>query len=618
MVSGHSSRRRIRALLLCCAALLIVAVTHCGVCPAEPFGRCGSSSFWIPTLLPRPARSLRTVPRGFVYVHEDAILGFPEARAREGRVMFEVTVLAGGNGTRAGWARRGAGEAREARALPADWGDDEEQWAGWLMEPRDGEAARSQQQQADGDVLGCAIDLDSGNVMEARNGVWRRVAVRVDTPKSGTYPAVSAHRSLFSLNVGQAPFRYPLQDPSPGGAEYAPAAPETADIFGWSIRQLTGAADSVFYQGDLLPVVVNVSVTALAFALGPTPPPDGREDFDEEPPGTPAPTQPQPIRNISIFSWRPALANGTPASLQVHTRYGANLTVPPHFWVESEWKEISKSGAHLATEFVDPSAQRPPQGERVEQVRRLLWVLADLLAEAGVRWWLDWGSLLGSVRDQVLIPWDTDGDVAIHAGDVEKFRAFAERRLLAPLPACPACLLIVRWPRPLPNATPVGQRADIPYIWVNMTSGVYIDVFKYFVIDKKVSNRMMRTYNAFEIGESAVFPLRANCTLHNRTFPCPRDCDAYLREQIGPTWRYPMVPEHLRDQFNVSLPPQMWEEENWDSTGLEWARWSEEDGQPIEAASQPEPGEEAAEGGRAYGGVASAGEPEQDDPVFES
>ncbi len=49
-------------------------------------------------------------------------------------------------------------------------------------------------------------------------------------------------------------------------------------------------------------------------------------------------------------------------------------------------------------------------------VRRLC-IVADALDQAGVRWWLDHGTLLGLVREGELLPWDDDLDVSFHRAD---------------------------------------------------------------------------------------------------------------------------------------------------------------------------------------------------------
>jgi len=50
----------------------------------------------------------------------------------------------------------------------------------------------------------------------------------------------------------------------------------------------------------------------------------------------------------------------------------------------------------------------------------------DLLAEHGILHWLDYGTLLGAVRDGALIPWDWDADFGILARDVDVVLALRE------------------------------------------------------------------------------------------------------------------------------------------------------------------------------------------------
>ncbi len=39
--------------------------------------------------------------------------------------------------------------------------------------------------------------------------------------------------------------------------------------------------------------------------------------------------------------------------------------------------------------------------------------IKHILDDAGVKWWLEWGTLLGAVRDGKFIPWDTDIDLGM-------------------------------------------------------------------------------------------------------------------------------------------------------------------------------------------------------------
>ena len=56
----------------------------------------------------------------------------------------------------------------------------------------------------------------------------------------------------------------------------------------------------------------------------------------------------------------------------------------------------------------------------IEGFKNLLFYITDLLDKNDIIYWLDYGTLLGAVRDGELISWDTDVDIGILGTDVEK------------------------------------------------------------------------------------------------------------------------------------------------------------------------------------------------------
>ena len=62
-------------------------------------------------------------------------------------------------------------------------------------------------------------------------------------------------------------------------------------------------------------------------------------------------------------------------------------------------------------------------GRMREQARALLLDVVDVIAAADVDYVLDYGTLLGILRDGDLIPWDSDIDLAIPAGELPKLLA---------------------------------------------------------------------------------------------------------------------------------------------------------------------------------------------------
>lgn len=67
---------------------------------------------------------------------------------------------------------------------------------------------------------------------------------------------------------------------------------------------------------------------------------------------------------------------------------------------------------------------------RLKQVKQvcvgLLKAFADVCAKYNLKWWVDGGTLLGTVRDGHMIPWDDDVDVTMPREDYTKLLNFAE------------------------------------------------------------------------------------------------------------------------------------------------------------------------------------------------
>ena len=55
-------------------------------------------------------------------------------------------------------------------------------------------------------------------------------------------------------------------------------------------------------------------------------------------------------------------------------------------------------------------------------IRRIMADVAEALDGAGIRWWIDYGTLLGWIRNGGLIPWDKDCDLGILGDDRDKLK----------------------------------------------------------------------------------------------------------------------------------------------------------------------------------------------------
>ncbi|KAG2646950.1 E3 ubiquitin-protein ligase RKP-like [Panicum virgatum] len=139
---------------------------------------------------------------------------FSSARANacvwKGKWMYEVTLETSGV-QQLGWAtlscpftdQKGVGDA-----------DDSYSFDGWRVTKWNNDPKPYGQPWAVGDVIGCCINLDAGEISFYRNGTSLGVAfdgIRSVEPSKGYYAAISlSEGERCHLNFGSHPFRYPV------------------------------------------------------------------------------------------------------------------------------------------------------------------------------------------------------------------------------------------------------------------------------------------------------------------------------------------------------------------------------------------------------------------------
>jgi len=205
---------------------------------------------------------------------------------------------------------------------------------------------------------------------------------------------------------------------------------------------------------------------------------------------------------------------------------------------EVYYKEYSQTADHVAVNFHPPGGGLSPS-QRLASLRMLLPALAHFLEALGLVYWLDFGTLLGSWRNESLIPWDTDGDVGVLAGPPLHTIA---RRAPAFRFHCTTCVLVLRF-----NYSAV----DIPFMFVDRSTGVYIDVFQYGSVGSDLSNAMFPTYSLNVHPRDRVLPT-VGCRLEGRLYQCPRGTEEYLRKvymDLDVPWAY-------RDPAPLLLDPE--------------------------------------------------------------
>jgi hypothetical protein len=127
---------------------------------------------------------------------------------------------------------------------------------------------------------------------------------------------------------------------------------------------------------------------------------------------------------------------------------------------------------------------------------------------------------LGAWRNQTVIPWDDDGDVAIMPGEnIDKVALAAKKFPFN----CSDCLFVVRF-----NYT----WDDIPFLFIDRKTGTYIDVFQYIEHGNVITNEVFPTYSQNTQPNEHVLPL-STCTLERRKYMCPHMPQKYLMRMYG-------------------------------------------------------------------------------------
>jgi hypothetical protein len=196
--------------------------------------------------------------------------------------------------------------------------------------------------------------------------------------------------------------------------------------------------------------------------------------------------------------------------------------------------------------------QFPLVGARREAATKMLHTVCRLLDAERVPYVLEAGTLLGIVREQRLLPWDTDVDITVIAEHAEA--------LLAMRPRLWRAGYRTRVRRVPGSVGPFAQRT--PRLlkvqtrrWLLFKDAGLMDIFiKYRVGDK---------YH-WIIGDRDPVWKQAPAHFYERTarrlfdgyeFRVPEDAEGYLAYHYGPDWRTPVTTWDFRyDDHCVKVP----------------------------------------------------------------
>ena len=175
----------------------------------------------------------------------------------------------------------------------------------------------------------------------------------------------------------------------------------------------------------------------------------------------------------------------------------------------SSWHDISQF----------PKAQGPLRDLQLADAQ-LIAIVDKVLGKHGIRYWLDWGTLLGAVRHKGFIPWDDDIDIAIPRSDYEKALKVLKEELTPYSFEVKECL---SWDG-------IGYRHE--------STGIWADLFP------------VEFCTADADDPQAVGKLKKECGEYRKKFP--RECRGYDRQQIRRLIRE-TIPETCDEKDAASL-----------------------------------------------------------------
>lgn len=169
----------------------------------------------------------------------------------------------------------------------------------------------------------------------------------------------------------------------------------------------------------------------------------------------------------------------------------------------------------------------------------LLFFVDELLHRHGLMHWIDFGTLLGAVRDGRLIPWDWDVDVSVLASDFDRILALRD------------------------EVADAGHRLEqsgrIVRIVYSEVNDVHVDVWPWVERDGRLESDDSFDEWPGMRGTSA-FPRRfvdslTTVRLHGREFPAPAPVDEFLvQHRYGPGYLTPRrgtTTFHLRPDIGL-------------------------------------------------------------------
>lgn len=173
---------------------------------------------------------------------------------------------------------------------------------------------------------------------------------------------------------------------------------------------------------------------------------------------------------------------------------------------------------------------------------KILWLLTTvriIFADHRIKWWLDYGTLLGAVRDGKIIPWDADCDISCMEVDRERITALK--------PEFEACG--TKFHSGSFNNT--GYQIIHPDLmeYKEKTRNVHLDAFTWYLDGKMLRRRFyvgMDSPVGTDTRKGRDFPASwvenlSEVTIEDIKFPAPEKPAEFCKFRYGNQWLIPMT-----------------------------------------------------------------------------
>lgn len=175
-------------------------------------------------------------------------------------------------------------------------------------------------------------------------------------------------------------------------------------------------------------------------------------------------------------------------------------------------------------------------GRHAHEALHLLDRVTKVFTREGVRYWLESGTLLGVVREQRLLPWDTDLDLAVDSADLPALRR-AIRRLRLSGYFCRY------WPHresigPLAKHSLRLAKIYSRSYWL-LQSPMLLDVFVKYRHDDQYYWSVGNRNRVLKSAPARFYDTLDSISFDGREYAVPGHVDAYLTHRYG-NWRVPV------------------------------------------------------------------------------